>query len=74
VKVAVDNKVAFMEQIAREFGVPLHEVALVGDRSFDLTLPECLKIAYKPKDDLAKQNADVVVYDDDLRTILQYLI
>lgn len=74
VKVAVNNKMAFMEQIAREFGVPLHEVALVGDRSFDLTLPECLKIAYKPKDDLAKQNADVVVFDDDLRSILQYLI
>jgi HAD superfamily phosphoserine phosphatase-like hydrolase len=74
VKVAVNNKVAFVEQIAGEFGVPLREVALVGDRNFDLSMPECLKIAYKPKDEMAKQNADVVVVDDDLRTILQYLI
>jgi phosphoserine phosphatase len=74
VKVAVNNKAVFIEQIASRFGVPLREVALVGDRNFDLSKPECLKIAYKPKDDLAKRNADAIVVDDDLRTILQYLI
>ena len=74
VKVAVNNKATFIEQIAAKFGVPLHEVALVGDRSFDLSKPECLKIAFKPKDDIAKQNADILVVDDDLRAILQYLI
>ena len=74
VKVAVNNKGMFIEQIAAKFAVPLREVALVGDRSFDLSKPECLKIAFKPKDDMAKQNADVLVVDDDLRAILQYLI
>jgi len=74
VKVAVDNKVAMIDEIAGVFNVPLHEVALVGDRYFDLSKPECLKIAYKPKDDIAKQTADVIVLDDDMRTILQYLI
>ena len=74
VKVAVNNKRFFIEQIAAKFGVPLHEVALVGDRNFDLSEPECLKIAFKPKDDIAKQNADVLVANDDLRAILQYLI
>lgn len=74
VKVAVNNKATFIEQIAAKFGVPLHEVALVGDRSFDLSKPECLKITFKPKDDIAKQNADILVVDDDLRAILQYLI
>jgi phosphoserine phosphatase len=74
VKVAVNNKNEMIEEIATDFNVKLREVALVGDRNFDLSQPECFKIAFKPKDDLARQNADAVVVDDDLRKILQYLI
>jgi len=74
VKVGVNNKDEMIEEIASTFNVRLREVALVGDRNFDLSQPECLKIAFKPKDELAKQNADAVVVDEDLRLILQYLI
>ena len=74
VKVGVNEKGQIIEQIAANLGVPLHEVALVGDRAFDLAQPNCLKIAFKPKDDAARQQADVVIEDDDLSGILQYLI
>jgi len=74
VNVAVNNKKEVIEQVAGKFAIPLREVALVGDRSFDLSHSECLKIAFKPKDEIARHEADVVVSDDDLTSILQYLI
>ncbi len=74
VKVAVNNKKEMIEQVANALEVPLREVALVGDRAFDLSHDECLRIAFKPKDELARREADVVVSDDDLTSILQYLI
>ena len=72
VKVAVDNKKEIIEQVAAQFGLSLQQVALVGDRAFDLSHPECLKIAFKPKDALARREADAVV-EDALPRILQYL-
>jgi len=74
VRVGVKEKRQLIEQTAAKLGIPLREVALVGDRAFDLGQPDCLKIAYKPKDDIARQQADVVVEDDDLSRIIQYLI
>jgi phosphoserine phosphatase len=74
VKVAVNEKRQIVEQIAKQLGVPLNEVALVGDRAFDLSQPECLKIAFKPKDNIARREADIVVEDDDLSRIIHYLI
>lgn len=74
VKVAVNDKMQIVEQLASELGVALEQVALVGDRAFDLSHPKCLRIAYKPKDENAREQADFVVEDDDLSRILQYLI
>lgn len=74
VKVAVGEKREITERIASQLGVPLAEVALVGDRANDLQNPECLKIAFKPKDDAARQAADFIVEDDDLSRILPHLI
>jgi phosphoserine phosphatase len=74
VKVAVNNKKEVVEQIATNFEIPLKEVALVGDRSFDLSHAECLRIAFNPEDTGARQEADVVVSGDDLTRILQYLV
>ncbi len=74
VKVAVNNKKEVIEQVAAKFKIPLKEVALVGDRAFDLAHAECLKIAFNPKDEIARREADFVVSDDDLTRILQYLI
>jgi phosphoserine phosphatase len=74
VKVAVNSKEEIIERLASQLNVSLQDVALVGDRAFDLSNEECLKIAYKPKDEVARREADFVVEDDDMRAILQYLI
>jgi phosphoserine phosphatase len=73
VRVAVNNKKEIIEQIATRLEIPLRNVALVGDRAFDLSHTECLRIAFKPKDEVAKREADFVVEDDNLTRILQYL-
>ena len=73
VKVAVDQKGKIIEEIANQFSIPINEVALVGDRANDLCIPKCLRIAFKPKDELARK-ADFVVEDDDLSRVLQYLL
>jgi phosphoserine phosphatase len=72
VKVAVDEKGKLIEQIADDLAIPMNEVALVGDQANDLCIPECLRIAFKPKDELARR-VDFVIEDGDLSTILQYL-
>lgn len=74
VKVAVTGKQEIIERLASQLNVPLQDVALVGDRAFDLSNEQCLKIAYKPKDEVARREADFVVEDEDMRAILQYLI
>ncbi len=74
VNVSVKEKGRLIEQISSQLHIPLREVALVGDRAFDISHPDCFKIAYKPKDDLARRQADVVVEDDDLSSIIHYLV
>lgn len=74
VKVAVNDKAQIVEQLATQLGIPLDEVALVGDRAFDLSHPKCLRIAFKPKDEIARQRADIIVDDDDLSRLLRYLV
>ncbi len=74
VKVAVDNKKQVIEQIADQLKVPIRSVALVGDQAFDLSHDECLKIAFRPKNEIVKHEADFVVEDDDLTSTLQYLV
>jgi len=73
VKVAINGKEGMVREIASEFGIPLREVALVGDRGFDLANPECLKIAFMPKDHVARLEAHYIVETTDLRAILQYI-
>ena len=72
VKVSVDNKERIVRDIASMFRVPLEEVALVGDRGLDLGNDECLKIAFMPKDEVARVAAHHIVKSD-LGTIIQYL-
>jgi phosphoserine phosphatase len=73
VKVAVNNKEQIVRQVVSRFSIPLREVALVGDRGLDLANKECLKIAFFPKDEQARREANHIVEDGDLRAILQYL-
>jgi len=74
VRVSVTEKGKIIREIAAKALVKLEEVAVVGDRANDLPLDDCLKIAFKPKDELARKRADVIVEDDDLSRILSYLI
>lgn len=74
VRVAVNNKKEIIEQIAADLKIPIKDVALVGDRAFDLSHADCLRIAFKPKDEVARREADFVVDDENLTRILQYLI
>ena len=73
VKVAVDNKHQIVKEIASKFSIPMQEIALVGDRGPDLANAECLKIAFMPKDEAARREADFVIERDDFSAILQYL-
>jgi phosphoserine phosphatase len=74
VRVPVNDKARIIEQIAEQLNVPIAETALVGDRAYDISNSKCLRIAYKPKDELARREADFVVEDDDLVRILQYIV
>lgn len=73
VKVAVDNKDEIVRQLASTLEIPLRDVALIGDRGMDLANEECLKIAFMPKDDAARREADFIVEDGDIRSVLQYI-
>jgi phosphoserine phosphatase len=74
VRVAVNNKREIIEQVAASLQIGMQEVALVGDQAFDLEHSECLRIAFRPKNDIARRRANIVVEGDDLTQILQYLI
>jgi len=74
VLVAVNNKRQIIEEVAASLQIALQEVALVGDQAFDLSHPECMRIAFRPKNDIARRQANFVVENDDLNQILQYLI
>jgi phosphoserine phosphatase len=73
VRVGVSDKKRIIEKLAAKLEIPLSDVALIGDRAFDLPNSECLRIAFKPKDDDARQEADFIVEDDDLSRVLPYL-
>ena len=73
VKVSVTEKGKIVQEIAAKARIRIEEVALVGDRANDLPLDACLRIAFKPKDGLARERADVIIEDDDLSRILPFL-
>lgn len=73
VKVAVTEKAKIIQDIATKARIRIEEVALVGDQANDLPLDSCLKIAFNPKDELTKKRADIIIEDDDLGEILQFL-
>lgn len=73
VKVSVTEKEKVIKDIATQLAIPLEEIALIGDRANDLPLDSSLKIAYKPKDAASRSRADVIIDDDDLSRILDFL-
>jgi phosphoserine phosphatase len=73
VKVSVTDKGKVIRGIAAKAVVRVEEVAVIGDRANDLPLDDCLKIAFDPKDELARKKADVIIEDDDFSRILPFL-
>jgi len=73
VKVSVTEKGKVVREIAAKALVGIDKVAVIGDRANDLPLDDCLKIAFGPKDELAREKADVIIEDDDLSKILPIL-
>ena len=71
VNVSISEKMNLVKQMATLFDIQCKQIALVGDRSNDLTVPECLRIAINPKDINTIRNADFVI--DDLTQILDVL-
>ena len=61
VKVSVSDKGSVIREIAERALVRVEEVAVVGDRANDLPLDNCLKIAFNPKDKVARRRADVII-------------
>lgn len=73
VRVSVTEKGKIVREIAAKALVEIDEVAVIGDRANDLPLDDCLKIAFEPKDELAREKADVIIEDGDLSKILPFL-
>jgi len=73
VKVSVAEKAKIVKDISTRFAIPLQEIALVGDRANDLPIDDCLRIAFRPKDDAARSRANVIINDDNLSGVLPYL-
>ena len=73
VRVSVTEKGKVIQEIAAKAHVRIEEVAVIGDRANDLPLNDCLKIAFDPKDELARKKADVIIENDDLSSILPFL-
>ncbi len=71
VNVSLTEKMSLVKRMATIFNLQCKQIALVGDRSNDLTIPECLRIAIDPKDLNTIRNADYVI--DDLTEILDVL-
>jgi len=71
VNVSLTEKMSLVKRMATIFNLQCKQIALVGDRSNDLTIPECLRIAIDPKDLNTIRNADFVI--DDLTEILDVL-
>lgn len=70
-----DDKVKTLKRYASKMGISLKDTVAIGD---DINDAEMLKesgfgIAFRPKNDLLEEVADVVVKKKDLREILKYI-
>jgi len=75
-RVSLRSKDAIVREISQRAQVPLERTAAVGDTRIDASmLSMCgLGIAFDPKDEITKDNADVVIYEKDLREVLNYIL
>jgi phosphoserine phosphatase len=73
VRVGPGNKDVVIEEAAWLLGADMQETIVVGDNPFDLPRSAGLKIAFRPVTVQAKEVADVVVEDDDIRAISDHI-
>jgi len=72
----IDRKGRGLEEIARRHGIPLSQVAFVGDNFNDLSAARRagLAVAFNPRSAELARAAHVVVSEPDLRAVLPHLI
>ncbi|MBS7626020.1 HAD-IB family phosphatase, partial [Candidatus Bathyarchaeota archaeon] len=73
-KVSLDEKPNIIKDIADSIGIPMSEVATVGDNVFDMPTESGLKIAFNPKSRGAIEVADFIVGGSDIREILKIIL
>ena len=73
-KVLLDEKPNIIKDIANSTGIPMSDVATVGDNVFDMPKESGLKIAFNPKSRGAIEVADFIVGGSDLRDILKIIL
>jgi len=72
--VSLDNKPKIIRDVATSLGIPMSQVAVVGDNVFDMPAEAMLKIAFNPRSKEAEDAADFVVKGDDLRKVLPLIL
>lgn len=72
--VSLDDKPKIIRDVATSLGIPMSQVAVVGDNVFDMPSEAMLKIAFNPRSKEAEDAADFVVKDDDLRKVLPLIL
>ncbi len=71
---SLDDKPKIIRDVATSLGIPMSQVAVVGDNVFDMPSEAMLKIAFNPRSKEAEDAADFVVKDDDLRKVLPLIL
>jgi phosphoserine phosphatase len=74
--VTLFNKGIILKQVAAEEGISPNECVAVGDSKYDVYMFKIAgySIAFNPKDEEVKEEADVIINSEDLRLILPHLI
>lgn len=68
------EKGKIVENLARKFEIPIEQTVTVGDTIFDVDMFKVSKgIVFDPKDERAKQAADIIVEGNDLTRLIRYL-
>jgi len=74
VRVGPGNKTSVIEEAAWLLGADMKETVVVGDNIFDIPQTAGLRIAFKPVTLQTRTVADVVIEDDDIRAVIDYIL
>ena len=74
VRVGPGNKASVIEEAAWLLGAEMQETVVVGDNIFDIPESAGLKIAFKPVTRQTRTAADIVIEEDDMRTIADHIL